>query len=331
MPLFVEGKRVDPSVDTVQQFLKKYENLRNHSIKYTLADPRELTKNDKILYVNQREYATVASTDQHLRFVGSDDATTCHLLVIQDETVGISSLGHFDGSDSENGLKGILAEIKCLQKNSSVNGGNLVTEKHLSPDKLTQYSESAVLKVHIFGGFCDDKHYSEELFQKLIELLDKVEDVTLEMATVCVFSVNNFFDGRFNRPIIYGIGVNTRTGEIFSARFKYKGPDEPLRHARIFGSSSSMLSIYDFETGCMKLGPFDYRPFPEIRIFLQFGDNEILKFLSTSPHCEPPDFVSTTRKALTWLLQHPEPAKTLFMNGKARLYRLNDNGEWIVL
>lgn len=33
-------------------------------------------------------------------------------------------------------------------------------------------------------------------------------------------------------PIIYGIGVNIKTGEIFPATFPDKGPDQGLRCAR---------------------------------------------------------------------------------------------------
>jgi protein N-terminal asparagine amidohydrolase len=41
----------------------------------------------KCLYVGQREYATVQSNDPLIDIVGSDDATTCHIVLIVDESI----------------------------------------------------------------------------------------------------------------------------------------------------------------------------------------------------------------------------------------------------
>jgi len=46
-----------------------------------------------------------------------------------------------------------------------------------------------------------------------------------------------------NWPIIYGVGVNIKTGEIFPANFPDKGPDLPLRMARHFTGSHQVGAL----------------------------------------------------------------------------------------
>lgn len=47
--------------------------------------------------------------------------------------------------------------------------------------------------------------------------------------------------GEINWPIIYGIGVNIKTGEIFPAAFTDKGPDLQLRQARNFTGGQTVF------------------------------------------------------------------------------------------
>ncbi len=39
----------------------------------------------KCLYVGQREYATLQHSDPFIDIVGSDDATTCHIVLLVDQ------------------------------------------------------------------------------------------------------------------------------------------------------------------------------------------------------------------------------------------------------
>ena len=42
--------------------------------------------NKKLLYVGQREYATVKFDDKFIDFIGTNDATTCHIVLIVDQS-----------------------------------------------------------------------------------------------------------------------------------------------------------------------------------------------------------------------------------------------------
>lgn len=66
----------------------------------------------------------------------------------------------------------------------------------------------------------------------------------IDLTQACVGEVNTIARGDINWPIIYGVGVNIRTGEIFPASFTDKGPDSPLRQARNFtGGQTVMVNI----------------------------------------------------------------------------------------
>ena len=54
----------------------------------------------------------------------------------------------------------------------------------------------------------------------------------IDLTQACVGELNTILRGDINWPIIYGIGVNTKSGEIYPATFPEKGPDIQLRNAR---------------------------------------------------------------------------------------------------
>jgi protein N-terminal asparagine amidohydrolase len=58
----------------------------------------------------------------------------------------------------------------------------------------------------------------------------------IDLTQACVGELNTTMRGDINWPIIYGVGVNTRTGEIFPATFPDKGPDIHLRFVSYFDS-----------------------------------------------------------------------------------------------
>lgn len=67
----------------------------------------------------------------------------------------------------------------------------------------------------------------------------------IDLTQACVGELNTIQRGEINWPIIYGVGVNIKTGEIFPATFPDKGPDLQLRLARNFtgGQSGQSVSI----------------------------------------------------------------------------------------
>ena len=65
----------------------------------------------------------------------------------------------------------------------------------------------------------------------LIEMLHK-NRCDLDLETCCIGDLCTLNRNGIAWPIIYGIGVNVKTGEIFPAQFSEKGPDMDIRYAR---------------------------------------------------------------------------------------------------
>ncbi|XP_070581190.1 protein N-terminal asparagine amidohydrolase-like isoform X2 [Ptychodera flava] len=167
------------------------------------------------------------------------------------------------------------------------------------------------LELHVVGGFLDDKKTSEGLFLNILNLNDVVKN-------------------GIHWPIIYGIGVDMKTGEIFPASFAEKGPDDVPRGARnMIGKNANMASMYDFKKRQLHIGPFQYAPWPDAKVWLKLPDDVILNNMSTSPKVEPPDFVAHMRAVLKHVIENPNPRKTLFPGGKPRLYEKDSSGLWV--
>lgn len=54
----------------------------------------------------------------------------------------------------------------------------------------------------------------------------------VDLTLACVGELNTTIRGGIHWPMVYGVGVNIKTGEIFPANFPDKGPDQALRCAR---------------------------------------------------------------------------------------------------
>ena len=51
--------------------------------------------------------------------------------------------------------------------------------------------------------------------------------------------------------------------------------------------------------------------------------------MSTSPHCEPPDFVASMRAKFQFTIDNPDAEQ--FFGGKAREYQRDEQRRWIKL
>ena len=152
-------------------------NKKTYSDKCTLDDladhesliklSKEFARSDEIIqpneeisqtiYVTQREFAVLNSTDRHqFRYLGSDDATTCHIIVIDNQAA--VALAHLDGGQTRLTLDNILQE-------------------------LDRYAPSTVqYDVYLCGGFLDgsSKQYSRKLSNEILHILSTYRTKTLD-------------------------------------------------------------------------------------------------------------------------------------------------------
>ena len=99
-----------------------------------------------LVYVGQREVAYLnPNQDFGLNFLGSEDATTCHIIVLQNLRTKFTALAHLDDVKSK-GLDRVC-------------------------QKLCSENSSDEIVVHVFGGYEDENQTSEELSLKLFKYL----------------------------------------------------------------------------------------------------------------------------------------------------------------
>ena len=318
MPLFIDDVPISKEV-SFEHFFEEYPILKKQSEEYIanhITQKKYLEKRDRVLYVFQREFATINPKQKNSSFkwISSDDATTCHIVVIIEEYTRSISLGHFDGCDMSNGLKMMMSSLVEIVK--------------LSETKDSDVSENC--SMYIFGGFNDSEKHSEKLFRKIIKYaMQSKYRICLKLAPAWL--LNSELRGDKNVPIIFGVAVNITTAEIVIAENRSPGPDIALREARILlGENLKMINIYDSKNGLVYLKPFQYKISMYSTYLLRLPDEKFLEYMSTSPHCEPEHFVRRSKEAITFTLENPNPYENVF-NGKMRMYELNKNNEWIIM
>ncbi|XP_058959225.2 protein N-terminal asparagine amidohydrolase [Pocillopora verrucosa] len=307
MPLVINGEIESSRLRSFEEFSRKHEHFRESARNFCKKPQRRVKRPSRVLYIIQREYATVAQDDEPITIMGSEDATTCHIVVLQNTGSGVVSLGHFDGRSTEEGIKGMIASVTNLSRSKcDANGRN---------------------ELHLFGGFLDDRGISSGLTVSILEALQK-QDEPIHLCSACVTGFNNVVESGQHKPIISGIGVSIQDGEIYPATFENKGPDEIIRHARVFVGDERMVEVYNSSNKELQIEPYDSKnklPAKYLEFYCNADDKVILQNLSTSPHCEPPYFASTTRATFLHILTHPQPLITVFPEGKPRVYQLSDS------
>ena len=66
---------------------------------------------------------------------------------------------------------------------------------------------------------------------KFAEMMHK-NRIEMDLETCCIGDLCTLHRNGIAWPIVYGIGVNVKTGDIFPAQFTDKGPDMDIRYAR---------------------------------------------------------------------------------------------------
>ncbi|XP_034286113.1 protein N-terminal asparagine amidohydrolase [Pantherophis guttatus] len=112
MPVLVEGRRLDPA-RPLRELLRAFPELEEQAKQFR-SQPAQAVGPKGLLYVQQREFAATTSKDGSVSILGSDDATTCHFVVLRHTGSGAICLTHCDGSDTETEVLLIVNAVKVL-------------------------------------------------------------------------------------------------------------------------------------------------------------------------------------------------------------------------
>ena len=99
MVLLVGDQIVEGDESSVKCLLDKFPELKTVSESVINQETRNFEKHDKVLYVGQREMGVVDPEDEVIDVMGSEDATTCHVVILRHCTTGVTGVAHIDSED----------------------------------------------------------------------------------------------------------------------------------------------------------------------------------------------------------------------------------------
>ncbi|XP_078492296.1 protein N-terminal asparagine amidohydrolase-like [Ciona intestinalis] len=320
MPLLIDGieiKDSDRIFDDLQLFVQKYKHVYDDGSSCLKSTPVTLvTRCQCCLYVMQGELATVRATDKSIKCIGTDMATTCHIVVVRCRQTATTSLAHFDGSFLVDGAREMLKSVVNIRTQEGTQGYDL--------------------DLHIIGGFDDERGLSGKLSTDLLrtfQTLSSDESWKVHLRTFCCTPFNTCVvtkhGVKINSPVIFGVIVSVADGKIYRADFSEdaRGPVRAMRAARGVNGRKQMFNVYDCVKERFIIPPFTYRPLPFIEEWIEQSDSFIKENMSTSPDVEPPSFAPDIRDSLRFIVTHPHPMRSIFKSNLPLLYKL-DGGRW---
>jgi len=316
MVLYVENLLVEKDPDAVEEMFERYPPLKKASLPIVMTPPRVVDHSSKLVYAGQREMIISHPGDPLVNIIGTEDATTCHVVVLREPSTGATGIAHFDSAEQEE-LETFVKQLKEL----------VLVLKTSSDQKCDNSNKDLLLfETSILAGYQDEKDTSEELSLSLLSLMIEDETSRFDLSLFCVGSVNTRVENGLNWPILYGAACDLSSGKVFNATFPYHGPDTALRSMRMHGNNPLLLSIYDCNSGKITIPPFNCRPINDVDMWLKQSDAFILKYMSTSPEVEPARFCNDLRAMFRKMMDHPNPRATLFKGNVSRVYVMSEKG-----
>ncbi|KAG8391319.1 hypothetical protein BUALT_Bualt01G0175500 [Buddleja alternifolia] len=303
-------------------------SMSESKISFSENSSSERLKNSKLVYIFQREFATVDPALVDL--VGTDEATTCVGIAIRNCKSGMISMAHMDFPN--------VVDVGLSQMLS------LVADK----------DSDDLLDVHLIGGFDDisSQHsyldiksthaklegYSYPLCAKIIDTLRNRSE-KFQIRTLHVLGHNTKWDSDgIAYPIFHGFVVETSTGSIIPASFDgtSRCPDEVVRRIRVTAAfedpnwTGRLLDTYNTKTDHFVIAPCTWtiRQKHTALMLQNLSDTEILLSCSSSPSAEGPDFVDNERRKWDYLIRHPDWRET-FHSKQARVFQRAADGTWV--
>merc|ERR1712106_1036028 len=270
---------------------------------------REVVGPTGSLYVSVREFAVTHNQDSKIEILGTDNLVNNVAIIIKNTASGSTLVSHVDRLTTDD-----------LDTMTSALTGQA-------------YSCNNRLQINILGGFQDSKNVSQSLLIPILATLHSSPHY-LEVGALCVGATVTVVRDGTPLPLISGVGVNVKTGDIFPAVFREKGPDMDLRTARTLtgGEKVGMLDIYDCVREELTIGPFTYSPMRAVDIWLQQTDQFLLQSLSPCPEAvhDQDSFISNLRNSLNLVKTHPYPSVTIFPTNQPRTYTKDTTaGLWV--
>ena len=298
--------------DLLPELLQYYHSSAAAFVSSPARSPREAYPSTRgpSLYVAQGEWAVCKPTgprNQHpLVSLGSDDSTTCIILIVRDPVSKSTAVAHIDSPARAQSLSDL--------------------ERGLREGRPARAS---VFDTFVSGGLPSDYDSALNLAGVLSELAKSEEIYRLRLAVAC--DLNTFSGVDVDKdtqaipsarvPAVRGLALHLPSGTPFHAMFEdnRRGPLFTLRSLRsLFDDPNRLACVYlpptvsatsvngsdesiDHEYGRVVVEPF---PWPKgssarwLRQLASMPDAELLEEASTSPAYENQRFTSDMRKMI---------------------------------
>ena len=294
-----------------------------------------------LVYVHQREFALSHPGDPNARYLGSEEATTCHVVVIREPQSGATVLAHLDCGNSTHLRKVTESVVELARRLLDIDAPRTIVgpenkAKLFEPAKSEKLTFSPTLEVSMVGGYDDEDQVSQEITFKLLADMILSQSFIYSLVLPVVGPLNTelrkssgLHEGH-NAPVHYGCAVDLRSGEVIRAVHSFKGPMEILRHARLGFAvdcedkhrvTEGLLKAYDCATGCVSIPAFNFGRVPGLSTMVDAPAEFILQHMSTSPKVEPASFVGTFKDTAKLVLSCPNARSTLFKGKACMTYR----------
>jgi len=303
MVLIIGDKHVTGDI-SAENLFTDFPDLKTQSESLFNAAPRTVRAEERHVYVGQREMA-VSERGDWVEVLGSEDATTCHIVIMRDLTSdrGVTGLAHLDSEDPAQ-----LLALEAAVRQRSGSGGPWEYE------------------VSLVGGYDDDRSCSRDITDTLLFTMQN-HSAVFRLSLACVLSVNTEKRVGVDWPRTYGAAVSLDTGEVFRAAFESHGPDPDIRS---MWAEEGLHNIYCHQTGHIVIKPFVYGVSSSAHKWIEQSDEFLLTYCSTSPKVEPPTFCDMIRAQFQRMITDPNPLETLFRGGVSRAYHRDElSGLWI--
>jgi Protein N-terminal asparagine amidohydrolase len=242
-------------------------------------EERQTVSTESTLQVLQRECAVIDASPASPAALGSDAATTCHIVAFRDPATCKTALTHLDNAatvaDAVSTLLTLLAE------------------------------HSQCLDCYIVGGYEDPTAAADGtcFTEAVLAALHAVQGTAFRLLLACCGIANTQcikqkISGRLRRsrtiagPVKRSLAVCAATGEAWPIYFtaESRGPAYLVRSCRTMGcSDTSLLCIYNCSTapGLVTVPVFQCESDPRSASYLlSLPDDEFLQYTSTSPLLE---------------------------------------------
>ena len=272
-------------------------------------------------------YSKIKKLIDNIDYLGSDEATTCCLLFLDNEHS--IAVAHLDNSLKFESLRKLVYElINSLDTLNDIDS-NKSNDQSNQLDEFNQNLtlNSFKLNCRLVGSYNDEKGSSIEFIYKLFNYLNKIPDVYINLTIACLLDLNTKIidqnNKKINFPIFYGAAFNLQTNQFTPAEFENREPEIIKRRTRRTCSNKDLVQVYNSNDKLFKIDEFYYLKIKYIDQLINQSDQFILDNFSTSPLVEPAHFANSIREIFNLIRIN----KTKLIESKTEFKRESD-GSW---